>query len=74
MKRRIFDVDIIFVDAHRLPQPSDLAVARKDEVMFGTDEEDANDANLETADQGSPVALAAFVNPGRPRRPYGFRL
>lgn len=54
--RRIFDGDIIFVDAKRQPQPGDVVVSRKDEeVVLRIYKEDAKGPYLQAGNERYPV-------------------
>lgn len=56
IERRMFDGDIIFVDAKRQAQPDDVVVARKDEeVVLRIYKEDAKGPYLQAGNQGYPI-------------------
>lgn len=56
IERRLFDGDVIFVDANRQAQPDDIVVARKDEeVVLRIYKEDAKGPYLEAGNQGYPI-------------------
>lgn len=56
IERRIFDGDIIFVDAKRRAEPGDVVVARKDEeVVLRIYGEDAKAPCLQAGNQGYPI-------------------
>ncbi len=53
IERRIFDGDVIFVDANRQPKAGDIVVARKDEeVVLRIYKEDAKGPYLEAGNKG----------------------